>query len=48
MRKKENFEEFKKTEEKQGLHKDMMQRLNEREDCYIRIAFKEEEGKTKK
>ena len=43
----ENYEEFKKTEAKQGLHKDMMQRLKEREDAYIRIAYKEEDGKTK-
>ena len=25
-----------------------MQRLKEREDCYLRIAFKEKEGKTKR
>lgn len=43
----ENYEEFKKTEAKQGLHKDMMQRLKEREDAYIRIAYKEHDGKTK-
>ena len=48
MRRNENYEQFKITEDKQGLHKDMMQRLREREDCYIRIAFKEEEGKSKK
>lgn len=47
-RRKENFEEFKKSEVKQGTHKDAMQRLIEREDCYLRLCYKEVDGKTKR
>ncbi len=47
-RKKENFEEFKKTEAIQGKHKDGMARLKEREDCFLRVNFKEVEGRTKR
>lgn len=48
QRRKENYEEFKKTEALQGLHKDGMTRLKEREDCFLRIAFKDVDGKTKR
>ncbi len=47
-RRQENFEEFKKTEAVQGHHKDGMLRLKEREDCFLRIAFKEVDGRTKR
>ena len=47
-RRKENFEEFKKTEALQGHHKDGMQRLKEREDCFLRLNFKEDDGRTKR
>lgn len=47
-RREENFQEFRKTEEKQGNHKDGMQRLKEREDCFLRVAYKEHDGKTKR
>jgi len=47
-RKKENFEQFKKTEEKQGNHKDALNRLKEREDCFLRIAYKDVDGRTKR
>jgi hypothetical protein len=35
-------------EAKQGLHKAGMERLKEREDCHLRLAFKEVEGSTYK
>ena len=44
----ENFEEFKKTELKQGNHRDAMARLKDREDCFLRVAFKEQDGLTKR
>lgn len=47
-RRQENFEEFKKTEALQGTHKDGMQRLKEREDCFLRVAYKDVDGKTKR
>lgn len=47
-RHKENFEEFKKTEAKQGKHINGMMRLKEREDCYLRAAYKDQEGRTKR
>lgn len=46
-RREENFEEFKKSEANQGTFKNGMQRLYERETCFLRIAHKEQEGETK-
>lgn len=47
-RRAENFEEFKKTEKNQGAFKNGMQRLYDRETCYLRIAHKEGTSKSKK
>ena len=45
-RKQENFEELKKHEATYGEHKLGMERLHEREDCILRLGYKEEERPT--